>query len=184
MLKYQVFDAYYKALSAMLLMKYTSFIARLELFLDTPIGVTTDDDRCLPLLKFIALIAIRSVGTCESFFHCVEFIKDTIGLHEIIAVVGANFASIFFAAACSLPVRYVMIEIQKMKPDAEGKYPYTGFVDCAVKTFKAGGLFKFYTEFLLYCEQISPSCLVACMFLNQLRQTWERHVSLMKTSEA
>ncbi|PNX77393.1 mitochondrial 2-oxoglutarate/malate carrier protein [Trifolium pratense] len=97
---------------------------------------------------------------------------------------GANFASIFFAAACSLPVRYVMIEIQKMKPDAEGKYPYTGFVDCAVKTFKAGGLFKFYTEFLLYCEQISPSCLVACMFLNQLRQTWERHVSLMRTSEA
>ncbi|KAI3502541.1 hypothetical protein L1887_30672 [Cichorium endivia] len=27
-----------------------------------------------------------------------------------------------------------------IKPDAEGKYPYTGSLDCAMKTLKAGGL--------------------------------------------
>ncbi|GAU23477.1 hypothetical protein TSUD_81590 [Trifolium subterraneum] len=116
MLKNQAFAAYYKSMSAMLLMQYASFIARLE------------------LLKLILPNKANDAASDD---------------------------------------RYVMIEIQKTKPDAEGKYPYTGFVDCAVKTFKAGGLFKFYTGYLLYCEQIAPSCLVACIYLNQLRQQWE-----------
>jgi len=38
-----------------------------------------------------------------------------------------------------------MIEIKKMQPDDKGKYPYTGYVDCAVKTLIAGGPLKFYT---------------------------------------
>ncbi|AET04251.1 oxoglutarate/malate carrier protein, putative [Medicago truncatula] len=54
------------------------------------------------------------------------------------AVVGAIFVSGVSAAACSLPFEYVIIQINKMQPDAEGKYPYTSFLDCAVETFKAG----------------------------------------------
>jgi len=47
-----------------------------------------------------------------------------------------------------------------MQPDAEGKYPYTGSLDCAVKTFKAGGPFKFYTGFPVYCVRIAPHVMV------------------------
>lgn len=66
----------------------------------------------------------------------------------------------FFASACSLPFDYVKTQIQKMQPDAQGKYPYTGSMDCAMKTLKAGGPFKFYTGFPVYCVRIAPHVMV------------------------
>ena len=39
----------------------------------------------------------------------------------------------FFAAACSLPFDFVKTRIQRMKPDAQGKVPYAGFIDCFAK---------------------------------------------------
>lgn len=47
-----------------------------------------------------------------------------------------------------------------MQPDAEGKYPYTGSLDCAAKTLKQGGPFKFYTGFPVYCVRIAPHVMV------------------------
>lgn len=79
---------------------------------------------------------------------------------KICSSLGASSVSGFFAAACSLPFDYVKTQIQKMQPDADGKYPYTGSVDCAVKTFKAGGPFKFYTGFPVYCVRIAPHVMV------------------------
>lgn len=73
---------------------------------------------------------------------------------------GASAVSGFFASACSLPFDYVKTQIQKMQPDANGKYPYTGSLDCAMKTFKAGGPFKFYTGFPVYCVRIAPHVMV------------------------
>jgi len=79
---------------------------------------------------------------------------------NICSSVGASSVSGFFAAACSLPFDYVKTQIQKMQPDADGKYPYTGSLDCAAKTFKAGGPFKFYTGFPVYCIRIAPHVMV------------------------
>jgi len=75
-------------------------------------------------------------------------------------ITGASAISGFFASACSLPFDYVKTQIQKMQPDANGKYPYTGSLDCAVKTFKSGGPFKFYTGFPVYCVRIAPHVMV------------------------
>ncbi|MFS7916164.1 putative mitochondrial carrier domain superfamily [Helianthus anomalus] len=76
----------------------------------------------------------------------------------------ASSVSGFFAAACSLPFDYVKTQIQKMQPDAAGKYPYTGSMDCAMKTLKAGGPFKFYTGFPVYCVRIAPHVMVHSLF--------------------
>lgn len=76
---------------------------------------------------------------------------------------GASAVSGFFASACSLPFDYVKTQIQKMQPDATGKYPYTGSFDCAMKTLKSGGPFKFYTGFPVYCVRIAPHVMV-CRF--------------------
>ncbi|KAF6136814.1 hypothetical protein GIB67_030099 [Kingdonia uniflora] len=62
----------------------------------------------------------------------------------------------FFATVCRLPFNYVKTQIQKMQPDATGKYRYKYSLDCAMKTLKAGGPFKFYTGFLVYCIRIAP----------------------------
>ncbi|KAF7148795.1 hypothetical protein RHSIM_Rhsim03G0001700 [Rhododendron simsii] len=62
----------------------------------------------------------------------------------------------FFASACSLPFDYIKTQIQKMQPDAEGKYPYTGSLDCAIKTLKSRGPLEFYKGFPVYCVRIAP----------------------------
>jgi hypothetical protein len=73
---------------------------------------------------------------------------------------GASAISGFFAAACSLPFDFVKTQIQKMQPDATGKYPYTGSLDCAMQTLKSGGPLKFYTGFPVYCVRIAPHVMV------------------------
>ncbi|AET04225.1 carrier protein [Medicago truncatula] len=118
-------------------------------------GVAAAADKGLPFWHDKALNAVKVVALYFSYRPTVEFFKDTIGLELTDTALCAIFVSIIYAAACSLPVEYVMIQIQNMQPDAEGKYPYTGFLDCAVKTYKAGGILKFYTGFPLYCVRIS-----------------------------
>lgn len=83
-------------------------------------------------------------------------------------ITGASAVSGFFASACSLPFDYVKTQIQKMQPDANGKYPYTGSLDCAMKTFKSGGPFKFYTGFPVYCVRIAPHVMVSKTGCNAL----------------
>ncbi|KAF9615850.1 hypothetical protein IFM89_026738 [Coptis chinensis] len=53
------------------------------------------------------------------------------------------------------PFDYVKSQIQKMQPNATGKYSYSGSLDCVLKTWKAGGALKFYTEFPVYCVKIA-----------------------------
>ncbi|KAF8725559.1 hypothetical protein HU200_020093 [Digitaria exilis] len=90
---------------------------------------------------------------------------------------GASAVSGFFASACSLPFDYVKTQIQKMQPDANGKYPYTGSLDCAMKTFKSGGPFKFYTGFPVYCVRIAPHVMMTWIFLNQI-QKFEKKIGI------
>ncbi|XP_074320752.1 mitochondrial dicarboxylate/tricarboxylate transporter DTC-like [Silene latifolia] len=111
-----------------------------------------------------------NMGMLASYDQSVEFFRDTVGLGEASTVVGASAVSGFFAAACSLPFDYVKTQIQKMQPDATGKYPYTGSLDCAMKTLKAGGPFKFYTGFPVYCVRIAPHVMMTWIFLNQIQK--------------
>ncbi|KAF9591094.1 hypothetical protein IFM89_001438, partial [Coptis chinensis] len=67
----------------------------------------------------------------------------------------ASAVSGFFASACSLPFDYIKSQLQKMQPNATGKYPYNGSLDCVLKTRKAGGALKFYTGFPVYCVKIA-----------------------------
>ncbi|KAF6159264.1 hypothetical protein GIB67_032035, partial [Kingdonia uniflora] len=61
---------------------------------------------------------------------------------------GASSVSEFFAAVCNLPFDYVKTQIHKMQPDATGKYQCKYFLDCAMKTLKAGGPLIFIQDFL------------------------------------
>ncbi|KAE8673636.1 Mitochondrial dicarboxylate/tricarboxylate transporter DTC [Hibiscus syriacus] len=110
-----------------------------------------------------------NMGTLASYDQSVKFFKDSLGLGEASTVVGASAVSGFFASACSLPFDYVKTQIQKMQPDAEGKYPYTGLLDCAMKILKSGGPLKFYTGFPVYCVRIAPH-VTTWIFLNQIQK--------------
>mmetsp|Transcript_22264 Transcript_22264/g.61550 ORF Transcript_22264/g.61550 Transcript_22264/m.61550 type:complete len:302 (+) Transcript_22264:139-1044(+) len=85
-----------------------------------------------------------------------------------IPTLGGSFVAGFFASACSLPFDYVKTQLQKMKPDAEGKVPYTGAADCAVKTLKSHGPLQFYSGFSTYIVRIAPHVVFTLMFLDAL----------------
>jgi solute carrier family 25 oxoglutarate transporter 11 len=92
-------------------------------------------------------------------------------------VFGAAMIAGFFASACSLPFDYVKTQMQKMKPDAAGKLPYSSALDCAAKTLKEGGPLKFYTGFPTYFVRIAPHAVLTLLFLAQLPK-WEAKVGL------
>ncbi|KAF9596567.1 hypothetical protein IFM89_012298 [Coptis chinensis] len=133
------------------------------------------DEGVLSLWKGAGPTVVRAMalnmGMLASYDQSVEFCKDTLGLGEASTIVGASAVSGFFASACSLPFDYVKTQIQKMQPDATGKYPYTGSLDCALKTLKAGGPLKFYTGFPVYCVRIAPHVMMTWIFLNQIQKT-------------
>lgn len=85
-----------------------------------------------------------------------------------VPVIGGAFIAGFFASVCSLPFDYVKTQMQKMKPNAEGKMPYSSAADCAVKTLKEGGPLKFYSGFSTYIVRIAPHVVFTLVFLELL----------------
>lgn len=132
------------------------------------------DEGVLALWKGAGPTVVRAMalnmGMLASYEQSQEFFKNSVGLGETTTVVGASSVSGFFAAACSLPFDYVKTQIQKMQPDAEGKYPYTGSLDCVRKTLKNSGPLKFYTGFPVYCVRIAPHVMMTWIFLNQIQK--------------
>ncbi|XP_031472887.1 mitochondrial dicarboxylate/tricarboxylate transporter DTC-like [Nymphaea colorata] len=139
------------------------------------------DEGVLALWKGAGPTVVRAMalnmGMLASYDQSVEFFRDNLGFSEVSTVIGASAVSGFFASACSLPFDYVKTQIQKMQPDATGKYPYTGSFDCAMKTLKSGGPFKFYTGFPVYCVRIAPHVMMTWIFLNQI-QKFEKTIGL------
>ena len=83
---------------------------------------------------------------------CGSCVQDHTSLRGLPLTASASMIAGFFAAACSLPFDFVKTRIQKMKPDAQGKVPYAGFVDCFVKVralWLCGGFCFPVTFFLL-----------------------------------
>ncbi|WOK97179.1 hypothetical protein Cni_G05887 [Canna indica] len=132
------------------------------------------DEGVLALWKGAGPTVVRAMalnmGMLASYDQSVELFRDSLGFGEISTVLGASAVSGFFASACSLPFDYVKTQIQKMQPDATGKYPYTGSLDCAMKTLNSGGPFKFYTGFPVYCVRIAPHVMMTWIFLNQIQK--------------
>uniref|UniRef100_A0A0D3B1Z8 Uncharacterized protein n=1 Tax=Brassica oleracea var. oleracea TaxID=109376 RepID=A0A0D3B1Z8_BRAOL len=89
-------------------------------------------DNTLPLAQrrnytnaFHALLPAMALNTgmLASYDQSAEYMRDNLGLGETSTVVGASAVLGFCAAACSLPFDFVKTQIQKMQPDAQGKYP-------------------------------------------------------------
>ncbi|KAL6619908.1 hypothetical protein ACP70R_035047 [Stipagrostis hirtigluma subsp. patula] len=134
----------------------------------------TADEGVLALWKGAGPTVVRAMalnmGMLASYDQSAELFRDKFDAGEVSTVLGASAVSGFFASACSLPFDYVKTQIQKMQPDANGKYPYTGSLDCAVKTFKSGGTFKFYTGFPVYRVRIGPHVMMTWIFLSHIQR--------------
>lgn len=90
-----------------------------------------------------------------------------------VQLLGASAIAGFFASFFSLPFDFVKTQVQKQKPDpVTGEKPFKGPVDCAVKTFKNGGIMRFYAGFPTFYVRIAPHAMITLLAQAQIKKMW------------
>ncbi|KAG8373427.1 hypothetical protein BUALT_Bualt11G0023100 [Buddleja alternifolia] len=91
--------------------------------------------------------------------------KDGLGTH-----VTASFAAGFVAAVASNPVDVIKTRVMNMKVEPGQTAPYSGAVDCAMKTIKAEGPMALYKGFIPTISRQGPFTIVLFVTLEQVRK--------------
>lgn len=91
--------------------------------------------------------------------------KDGLGTH-----VTASFAAGFVAAVASNPVDVIKTRVMNMKVEAGEQPPYSGALDCAVKTVRAEGPMSLYKGFIPTISRQGPFTIVLFVTLEQVRK--------------
>ncbi|XP_051144026.1 mitochondrial uncoupling protein 5-like [Andrographis paniculata] len=91
--------------------------------------------------------------------------KDGLGTH-----VTASFAAGFVAAVASNPVDVIKTRVMNMKVEAGAAPPYSGAMDCALKTVRAEGPTALYKGFIPTISRQGPFTVVLFVTLEQIRK--------------
>lgn len=117
----------------------------------------------------VARAMALNVGMLATYDQAKEMLEARFGKTNA-TTFGASAIAGFFASFLSLPFDFVKTRIQKMKPDAQGKVPYSGPINCAVTVFKEEGPLAFYKGFPTYYVRIAPHAMITLIALEGLRQ--------------
>ncbi|XP_042496680.1 mitochondrial uncoupling protein 5-like [Macadamia integrifolia] len=91
--------------------------------------------------------------------------KDGLGTH-----VTASFVAGFVASVASNPVDVIKTRVMNMKVEAGAEPPYSGAMDCALKTVKAEGPMALYKGFIPTISRQGPFTVVLFVTLEQVRK--------------
>ncbi|XP_009761344.1 mitochondrial uncoupling protein 5-like [Nicotiana tabacum] len=91
--------------------------------------------------------------------------KDGLGTH-----VTASFAAGFVAAVASNPVDVIKTRVMNMRVEPGMAPPYSGALDCAMKTIKAEGPMALYKGFIPTISRQGPFTIVLFVTLEQVRK--------------
>ncbi|CAI9116166.1 OLC1v1017246C1 [Oldenlandia corymbosa var. corymbosa] len=89
---------------------------------------------------------------------------DGLGTH-----VTASFAAGFVAAVASNPVDVIKTRVMNMRVEPGMKPPYSGAVDCALKTIRSEGVMALYKGFIPTISRQGPFTVVLFVTLEQIR---------------
>lgn len=92
-------------------------------------------------------------------------LKDGLGTH-----VTASFAAGFVASVASNPVDVIKTRVMNMKVEAGAPPPYSGAIDCAMKTVRAEGPMALYKGFIPTISRQGPFTVVLFVTLEQVRK--------------
>ncbi|GAU46814.1 hypothetical protein TSUD_190710 [Trifolium subterraneum] len=95
------------------------------------------------------------------------WMKDGLGTH-----VTASFAAGFVAAVASNPVDVIKTRVMNMKVEAGSPPPYSGAIDCALKTIRAEGPMALYKGFIPTISRQGPFTVVLFVTLEQALVTY------------
>jgi len=87
-------------------------------------------------------------------------------------VFGASAIAGFLGAFMSLPFDFVKTQIQKQKPGPDGKLPFKGSIDCAMKMVAQGGPLRLWAGFPTYYVRIAPHAMITLIAQDQVKKMW------------
>lgn len=90
---------------------------------------------------------------------------------KLIASATAGLLSSFM----SLPFDNIKTKLQKMKPDATGKLPYTGIIDCFGKTISREGVTGLWVGFPTYYFRIAPHVMITLLAQDALTAYFKKN---------
>lgn len=94
--------------------------------------------------------------------------KDGLGTH-----VTSSFAAGFVAAVASNPVDVIKTRVMNMKVEPGAAAPYSGAMDCALKTVRAEGPLALYKGFIPTISRQGPFTVVLFVTLEQVRKVFK-----------
>ncbi|KAK4393973.1 Mitochondrial uncoupling protein 5 [Sesamum angolense] len=117
------------------------------------------------------LVTASQLASYDQFKEMIlerDLMKDGLGTH-----VTASFAAGFVAAVASNPVDVIKTRVMNMKVEAGMAAPYSGAVDCAMKTIKAEGPMALYKGFIPTISRQGPFTIVLFVTLEQVRKLFK-----------
>lgn len=122
-----------------------------------------------------ALTVQRAMIVTASQLASYDQFKETILSHHLMADgigthVTASFGAGFVASVASNPVDVIKTRIMNMKSDPGQPAPYSGALDCALKTVKAEGPMALYKGFIPTVTRQGPFTVVLFVVLEQVRK--------------
>lgn len=139
----------------------------LVLLLIVVLAFGVDRETGLQLWVHTALAIVRVVILV--FFHCgmLHIFKATVGLEGMYTVLcGVAFVSVLVMLACVFPVEYVLVKLRRTQLYALGNRAYSGYLNCALRTFSEDGISAYYTGFPNHCFKIFPYLMMICLLLD------------------
>lgn len=94
-----------------------------------------------------------------------DIMKDGLGTH-----VTASFAAGFVASVVTNPVDVIKTRVMNMKVEAGHAAPYSGAIDCAMKTVRSEGVMALYKGFIPTISRQGPFTVVLFVTLEQVRK--------------
>ncbi|KAL2538534.1 Mitochondrial uncoupling protein 5 [Forsythia ovata] len=111
------------------------------------------------------LVTASQLASYDQFKEIIlekHLMQDGLGTH-----VTASFAAGFVAAVASNPVDVIKTRVMNMKVEAGMVPPYSGAMDCAMKTIKAEGPMSLYKGFIPTISRQGPFTVVLFVTLEQ-----------------
>ncbi|KAJ3053195.1 putative mitochondrial 2-oxoglutarate/malate carrier protein [Rhizophlyctis rosea] len=117
-----------------------------------------------------------NLGMLATYSEAKHQLEHHIG-PSLTTTLGASAIAGFFASFLSLPFDFVKTRLQKQRPDAMGKLPYGGSLDCAAKVAKREGVGAFYKGFSVYYFRIAPHAMITLLIADGLNAVAKHYSS-------
>ncbi|XP_058200493.1 mitochondrial dicarboxylate/tricarboxylate transporter DTC-like isoform X2 [Rhododendron vialii] len=110
-----------------------------------------------------------NMGMLAPYNRCYNYFRESRGLSETRAIIGASAVSGFFAAACCFPIQYANAIVENMKPDGNGK-SYSISLSFALKFLNSGGSMLFFTGLYKTVFQTTPRIMLLWYLFEKIRK--------------